>query len=104
LAALVPVIDLLPAVIPGYGYAAATDGEGRYLLYLVDARLYRSEPCERQALAVPLSLPPGSYSARTFAPKSGATVELPPLQLNGSARLEIPAFTEDVAVRLERRK
>jgi hypothetical protein len=63
LAALIPAVGVLPKSIPGYGYAAATDGEGRYILYFVDERLYRSEPCPKQALLVTLILPSGHYAA-----------------------------------------
>lgn len=98
LSALVPAIGLLPQNIPGYGYAASTDGEGRYLLYFVDERLYRSEPCEPQALSCSIALPPGKYTAKTFDPKTGDTIYLPMLQSEGTARLELPDFAEDTAV------
>jgi hypothetical protein len=102
LAALVPAVGVLPATIPGYGYAASREGEGRYLLYLVDERLYRFEPCEARPLAVSVNLPVGRYTARTFDPRSGATTELAGAQSNGTARLAVPAFVEDVAVLLDR--
>ena len=102
LAALIPAVGLLPQCIPGYGYAASTDGEGRYLLYFVDERLYRLESCSPRALTVSLNLPPGRYAIQTFDPKSGTAVHLPVLQSEGTATLEIPAFAEDVAVLLDR--
>jgi hypothetical protein len=101
LATLVPAIGLLPENIPGYGYAAATDGEGRYILYFVDERLYRLEPCEPRKLAISLDLPSGRYTAQTFDPKTGISVTLPVLQSEGTAMLEIPSFVEDVAVTLD---
>jgi Cellulase (glycosyl hydrolase family 5)/Family of unknown function (DUF6298) len=101
LAALVPAVGVLPDAVPGCGYAASREGEARYLLYFVDERLYRFEPCEARPLAVPLRLPAGRYSARTFDPRTGETAALPALQSDGTARLEVPAFTEDVAVVME---
>jgi len=100
LAALVPAVGLLPQNVPGYGYAASTDGEGRYILYFVDERLYRFESCEPRASTVSLALPPGRYTAQTFNPKNGVTVHLPALQSDGTANLELPEFTEDTAVLL----
>lgn len=52
LAALVPALRVLPERIPGYGYAATTDGKGRYILYFVDERLFRVEPCKARSLNV----------------------------------------------------
>jgi hypothetical protein len=101
LAALIPAVGLLPESIPGYGYAASTDGEGRYILYFVDEGLYRFEPCMSRALSLPLNLPPGRYSVRTFDPKTGVFTDLPDLESDGSAELHIPPFTEDVAVLLD---
>jgi len=97
LAALVPAVGLLPQSISGYGYAAATNGNGRYILYFVDEKVYRLEPCEHQALTVSLTLPPGRYTAQTFDPKTGVTEDLPAFQSEGTAELEIPEFAEDVA-------
>ena len=102
LSALVPAVGLLPERIPGYGYAASTDGEGRTILYFLDGRVYRFEPCPEQALSVELSLPAGEYGVRTFDPKTGESAELPALRSEGKVRLEVPAFGEDVAVLLER--
>jgi len=102
LTTLVPAIGLLPETIPGYGYAAATDGEGRYILYFVDERLYRLEPCEPRNLAISLDLPSGRYAAQVFDPKTGISVTLPMIQSDGTAMLEIPSFAEDVAVLLGR--
>jgi len=102
LAALTPALELLPERLPGYGYAASTDGSGRYILYLVDGRLYRSEACLREPLSTVLNLPAGTYAAQTFDPRSGVRRELPRVRSTGSARLDIPAFTEDIAVTLDR--
>lgn len=101
LAALVPAVGVLPDTVPGYGYAASREGEGRYLLYFVDERLYRFEPCEARALAVTVRLPAGRYGVRTFDPRSGATVTLPEVRSDGEAQVEVPAFSEDVAMLLE---
>lgn len=101
LASLLPAIGLLPQKILGYGYAASVDNQGRYLLYFIDERLYKFEPCEPQALTVPLNLPSGSYSAKTFNPRTGDAIELPRLQSEGTVMLNIPEFREDVAVLLE---
>ncbi|MFC1715483.1 hypothetical protein ACFL6S_17570 [Candidatus Poribacteria bacterium] len=102
LAELIPAVDLLPETIPGYGYAASTDGQGRYVLYLVDERLYNSEPCPSQPLTVSLKLPQGHYSAQMFDPKSGIKTHLPELQADGTLTLAIPEFAEDVAVLIDR--
>lgn len=102
LSALAPAVGVLPDAIPGYGYAASTDGSGRYILYFVDERLYRFEPCPPQGLSVTLNLLPGQYAVQTFEPRTGAAADLPALHNAGTVRLEIPAFSEDVAVLLER--
>jgi hypothetical protein len=101
LSALTPAVGVLPEGVPGFGYAASTDGEGHYLLYFVDERLYRLEPCPPQALSVTLNLPPGQYAAQTFDPKTGVATHLPVSHSNGTARLEIPDFSEDVVVVLD---
>lgn len=103
LAALVPAFGLVSGEIPGCGYAALTDGAGRYMLYVVDERVYRLDACAPRALTVSLALPAGRYRTQIFDPRSGATENLPALQSEGVARLEVPAFSEDVAVLLERR-
>jgi len=102
LATLVPAIGLLPEKIPGYGYAAATDGEGRYILYFVDERLYRFETYEPQMLAVSINIPTGNYTVQTFDPKTSITANLLLIQSEGAALLEIPTFVEDVAVTIDR--
>jgi len=43
---------------------------------------------------------PGSYLAQTFDPRAGKVAALPVLESEGTARLEIPPFSEDVAVLL----
>jgi hypothetical protein len=100
LSALAPATGLLPPCIPGYGYAAATDGNGNYILYFVDERLYRRENCDSRPLRVSLRLPPGGYMVQTFDPKTGKTERLSPLQSGDNATLEVPAFAEDVAALL----
>ncbi|MBM3240908.1 hypothetical protein FJZ31_31890 [Candidatus Poribacteria bacterium] len=102
LATLVPAIGLLPETIPGYGYAAAADNEDRYILYFVDERLYRLEPCEPRKLAISLDLPSGRYMAQTFDPKTGVSIILPVIQSDGTTMLELPSFMEDVVVTLDR--
>ncbi len=102
LVSLVPAVGLLPESVPGYGYAALTDDAGRYILYFVDEKLYRSEPCDPRGVAASLALPSGRYAAQTFDPKAGVSRDLPALQSEGTARLEIPDFAEDIAVLLSR--
>lgn len=102
LAALVPALGLLPEKIPGYGYAASTDGKGRYILYFVDEKLFRAETCAQRSLGVSLNLSAGRYLLRAFDAKTGTTADLPTLHSEGSAKLKIPKFTEDVAVLLDR--
>ena len=101
-ASLVPAVGVLPDTVPGYGYAALTDGGGRHVLYFADESLYRQEVCEMVALEVEVELAPGRYEVRTVDPKTGVREELPALQSEGTAILEIPAFAEDVAVLLDR--
>lgn len=101
LVTLTPALDVLPEHIPGYGYAASTDGKGRYILYFVDERLYRFESCPPNSLSVSLNLPSGRYSMQTFDPKTGDIAHLSVLKTEGAAMLEIPAFEEDAAILLE---
>ncbi|MFQ6035666.1 MAG: cellulase family glycosylhydrolase [Sedimentisphaerales bacterium] len=101
-AALVPAIGVLPDRISGYGCAATTDGKGRYILYFVDERLFRVQPCQSRALSVALKLPRGRYAVQMFDPKSGKTAQLPVLRSTGTAKLKVPEFREDVAVLLGR--
>jgi len=98
LAALVPAIGLLPERVPGYGYAASTDGKGRYIVYLADEKLYRSQPCQARPLDVQLTLPAGRYALQTLDPKTGPTTTLPEIESQATVRLVIPAFQEDTAV------
>lgn len=98
LAGLVPAIGVLPREIPGLGYAAATDGEGDYIFYFVDERLYQSKPCEPRSLSTPINLPPGGYLLRIFDPKAGHMEGVGNFVVQGSIRLKIPEFTEDIAV------
>jgi len=101
LAALVPAVGLLPDRVPGYGYAASTDGKGRYMVYFVDEQVYRLEQCAARPLDVKMKLPTGRYSVRTFDPRTGKTTTLPPLESRGDVSLAIPAFEEDIAVLIE---
>ena len=101
-ARLVPAVGVLPDRISGYGYAATTDGKGKYILYFVDERLFRSEPCKTQPFAVTLELPTGQYAVRTFEPRSGNTTAVAAINSTGTASLKIPPFREDVAILLER--
>lgn len=102
LEALAPAPGVFPREVPGYGYAASSAGQGRYILYLVDENLYLLKPCARRALRLRITLPPGVYSARLFHPRDGATTALAPVRSDGAATLDIPAFTEDAAVLLDR--
>jgi hypothetical protein len=100
--ALVPAVGMLPERVPGYGCVATTDKKGRYILYFVDEHLFRVEPCKKQSLAVTLKLPAGKYNVQMFDPKSGKTIKLPVLQSDGTAKLKLPEFREDVAPLLKR--
>ncbi|MCK4627943.1 MAG: cellulase family glycosylhydrolase [Sedimentisphaerales bacterium] len=100
--ALVPAVGVLPERVPGYGCVATTDKKGRYILYFIDEHLFRVEPCKKQSLAVTLKLPAGKYNVQMFDPKSGKTIKLPVLQSDGTAKLKIPEFREDVAPLLKR--
>jgi hypothetical protein len=70
----------------------------------VDEKLYRFEPCHSRALAITLALPPGRYEAQTFDPKTNAIQDLPALQSDGKATLQIPEIVEDAVVLLEQNK
>ena len=102
LATLAPATECLPGRIIGYGYAAATDDGGRCILYFVDERLYRFRPCSPQALLVELNLPPGKYAVQIFPPTTGATTGLSTLHSEGTAKLILSKFAEDVAVTTDR--
>jgi len=56
--------------------------------------------CPLRNLTLSVDLPPGSYLAQTFDPRAGTVAALPVLESEGTARLEIPPFSEDVAVLL----
>ena len=101
-ARLVPAVGVLPDRISGYGYAATSDRKGKYILYFVDERLFRSEPCKTQPFAATLELPTGQYAVRTFEPRSGNTTAVAAINSTGTASLKIPPFREDVAILLER--
>ncbi|OGG48688.1 MAG: hypothetical protein A3F84_29510 [Candidatus Handelsmanbacteria bacterium RIFCSPLOWO2_12_FULL_64_10] len=100
LAALVPAVGLVSGEVPGCGHAAATDGRGRYILYLVDEKMYQLEACEPRRATLSLALPAGQYSVKAFDPRTGEVREIPEVHSAGPARLEVPAFNEDVAVLL----
>ena len=102
LAAMTPALGLLPAQVPGYGWAASQAGDGEYVLYFVDERLYRFEPCPAEKLSVALGLPPGQYSVQALDPRTGSIEALPVLASDGSVVLEV-TFPEDVAILLRRR-
>lgn len=100
-AGLAPAAGLLSEEVPGCGYAASTDGEGHYILYFVDERVYLSEPCTPRSAAAVLNLPAGGYAVRTFGPRTGAERDLPELRSDGTAELRVPEFAEDVAVLID---
>ena len=102
LVALVPAVGVLPDEIPGCGYAASTDGAGRYLLYLVDERVYQAGAAGQRPPEVTLTLPEGVYTARTLDPRTGSEADLPALHCDGTASFCLPEFDEDVAILLER--
>jgi hypothetical protein len=99
---LSPATGLLPERIPGYGYAACTDGVGRYLLYFVNEQVYHLKPCRDSRLDVGLSLPPGRYSVETLNPGDGKRSSLPAVSSNGEPTVVSLHFHEDVAVLLNR--
>lgn len=100
IAALIPAVGVLPERVPGYGYAATTDRKRRYIIYFVDENLFRVKPCKAQSLTVTLKLPASKYNVQMFDPKSVKTTKLPALQSDGTAKLTVPKFHEDVAVLL----
>jgi len=104
IASLVPAVGVLPDRISGYGYAASTDSKEKYILYFVDERLFHVEPCKSRSLSVTLKLPRGRYGVQAFDPKNSRTIKLPEIQTNGSAKLKVPAFREDLAVLVQRRR
>jgi len=97
-----PATGVLPAKIPGYGYAAGTDGRGRYLLYFVDEQLYNLKPCKTRQIAISFSLPSGRYSAETLNPRNGKRTDLPELVSNAETTIVSLRFSEDVALLLRR--
>ena len=104
LSGLSPVTGILPEKIPGYGYAASTDGRGRYLLYFVDEQLYNLEPCKTKQMEVSLSLPLGRYSTKTLNPCTDKRKELPDLVSNSKTTIVPLRFSEDVALLLHCRE
>ena len=95
-----PATGVLPEKIPGYGYAAGTDGKRRYLLYFVDEQLYDLKPCKTRQIGISLSLPPGRYSAETLNPRNGKRTDLPELVSNAENTIVSLRFSEDVALLL----
>lgn len=100
LKAFSPATDVLPEKITGYGYAASTDGKGRYLLYFVDEQLYDLKPCQDRQIEISLSLPPGRYSAQTLNPRNGKQTALPDLVSSTKPTSVSLCFNEDVALLL----
>jgi hypothetical protein len=92
-----PAAGILPEKVPGYGYAASTDSQGRYLLYFVDEQLYNLKPCEPRQVRISLSLPAGWYSARTLNPRNGERTNLPDLVATERAVVSL-RFSEDVVL------
>ncbi len=99
---LVPAVGLVIQDPSGCGTSAATDGAGRYVIYLVDQGVYRLEACGTRTATVSLTLPPGRYRARVFGPRTGAEKDLSEVRSEGVVYLEIPAFQEDVVMLLEK--
>jgi hypothetical protein len=100
LSAFSPAAGVLSDKIPGYGYAASTDGRGRYLLYLVDEQLYDLKPCKTKQIEISLSLPRGRYSAQTLDPGNGERTDLPDLVSSVGTAVVSLRFSEDVALLL----
>jgi len=101
---LSPAIGILPEEIPGYGCAASTDSNGRYLLYFVDERVYDLEPCGAKPLEISLSLPPGQYSVETLNPRDAKRSTLPRVSSNGKAVPVSLQLHEDIVLLLYRTK
>jgi hypothetical protein len=100
IAALRPAQDLLPKEIPGYGYGALKDNQGRYLIYLVDECLYRAEPCPAESVSISLNLPAGRFTVETLEPRTGQRTRLPDSVAESQRTLVLPSFTEDIALML----
>jgi len=101
---LVPAKGLLPEKIPGFGYAASTVGNGRYLLYFVDAEVYYLKPCREKQLDLSLSLPAGRYSAHMMNPVTGKRSPLLNIISKGERTIVSLRFSEDAALILNRIK
>jgi len=104
LSAFSPAAGVLPAKIPGYGFAASTDGRGRYLLYLVDEQLYDVKPCKTEQIEIDLSLPPGRYLAQVLDPRRGRRMDLPDVVSSTETAAVSLRFSEDVALLLRRER
>jgi hypothetical protein len=99
---LSPATGVLAGTIPGYGYAASTDGDGRYLLYFVDEQVYDLKPCKARQIEVSLSLPPGRYSAEALNPRSGKRNDLPGIVSSAETTVISLQLEQDVALLLSR--
>ncbi len=99
---LSPATGVLAETIPGYGYAASTDGNGRYLLYFVDEQVYDLKPCKARQIEVSLSLPPGRYSVETLNPRSGKRNDLPGIVSSAETTVVSLHLEQDVALLLRR--
>jgi len=100
-AKLQPACGVLPDEIPGYGHGVLTDAEGTYLIYLVDGRIYKEEPCAEESLNISVNLPGKRYKVETFDPRTGENRQLPDLAVTKTTTLTVPAFTEDIALVLQ---
>ncbi len=100
LAALQPAPEVLPPSTPGYALVASGDGQGRYILYLVDQGVYERRPCPPREVRLALSLPPGTYTVRTLDPRTGAGATAGTLSA-GAAMLQVTC-EEDLAILLDR--
>ena len=101
LPSLSPATAVLPDEIPGYGYAASTDGSGCYILYLVDEQVYELKPCDAKQLEIGLTLPPGQYSAETLNPRDGKRSALSTVVSNGKTIVVSLRLHEDIVLLLD---
>ncbi len=98
-----PATGVLAEKIPGYGYAAGTDRNGRYLLYLVDEQLYDLQPCKAKQVGISVTLPSGRYSVQTLNPRNGTRTDLPDVVSDAETTSISLRFSEDVAILLSRK-
>jgi hypothetical protein len=75
-----------------------------YVAYFADAR-ERKDPMAGSpvTLTVSLKLPEGNFTGRTYSPVSGTYSAEFPIRGGKDTKVELPAFTQDVVVRVTRK-